>query len=319
MSVYTEIDTPKLTQLCSQFGVQASNIEPILAGVQNSNWFIYTDSDKAYVLTLFENVSIEEVKSLTVLMKAFDSIEIPVAVPLDHETGLSYTEYQGKAVQLYPRLAGEHPSETSAFMCEDMGRVLANIHDQLGSISANDDIKIIEKPVDWEARRDAFLPSLSLDEKKLMYKVWQKYTAATVGKDYSSLPSGLIHADLFFDNTLWQDDELTGVLDFTEVRDDFLLMDIAITANDFCTDWEDMTFDEDKLDYFLKGYGSVRDLSQDEEASLPVFLAMAAVYFWLFRLNMIDKNKQDNRHGDMVTVKSPELMKNLVKIHAAKL
>lgn len=316
MSVYTEIDTPKITQLCSQFGVSVSTVEPIKAGVQNSNWFIGADDGKDFILTLFETETLEKVKSLTYVMKELEKSDLPVATPIAHESGLDYTDYQGKILQLYPRLEGEHPEYAGAIMAEQIGAAMGNMHDLLGTLDIS---KVIERTVDWDARRDQFMADFSLEDKKLIYKIWQKYNACTVGKNFNDLPYGLIHADLFFDNTLWVDDQLTGILDFTEVREDYLLMDIAVTANDFCTDWEDMEFDEDKLEYFLKGHNDVRSLTSYEEEVLPVFLAMAAVRFWLFRLNMIHINAENKREGENITVKSPDLMKQLALIHAEKI
>lgn len=320
MSVYTEIETSKLAQLCSQFGISMTSVTPIVEGVQNSNWFIHTDKQD-YVLTLYEAKTKQEVTKLTMLVNALVNSNLPIALPLQHESGMYQTLFQGKVVQITPRLEGIHPEETDALMCQSMGESLAILHEHLSLLEPQ---KYALKFVDWEESRDQHMQKLPFDDKKLMYKVWQKYQASlvAVGKE---LPDGLIHADLFFDNTLWQEDNLTGLLDFTEVCMDYLLMDIAITANDFCTNWQDyeetgdISFDEDKLDYFLQGYNQYRTLSDAERTALPVFLAMAATRFWLFRLNMIDKNTAENRGGDLVKVKQPDLMKALAAFHLNKL
>ena len=130
---------------------------------------------------------------------------------------------------------------------------------------------------------------------------------------------------MFADNTLWDltdgHEKLTGLLDFTEVSVEHYVMDIAITINDFCTTWgeandsETVNFNTEKKQAFIQGYQSKRPLSTAEQQALPVMLAMAAVTFWLLRLNVIYYNREQGRTGDSIMVKNPDLMKRLAAYH----
>ena len=154
-----------------------------------------------------------------------------------------------------------------------------------------------------------------------MRDIWQSYEQLPL----ADLPQGLCHLDMFNDNTLWDlhnnEETLTGLLDFTEVSVEHYVMDIAITINDFCTTWgdaeagESVEFDRDKMYAFLEGYNAVRPLSENEKTALPVMLAMAAVTFWLLRLNVIYYNREQGRTGDNIMVKNPDLMKRLAAYH----
>jgi homoserine kinase type II len=56
-----------------------------------------------------------------------------------------------------------------------------------------------------------------------------------ITQQYPDRPVGFIHSDLFRDNTLFEGDQLRGILDFYELNQDEFLFDIAISINDFCT------------------------------------------------------------------------------------
>lgn len=323
MSVYTEIPENQIAMFCSQFGVAMAQATPIQNGVENSNWFITENNGTQYVMTLFEERDFNEVKTLSRIMQALDHAGLPVASPLTHESGLLHAKYRGKALQVAPRLAGSHPEAANLDMCRDMGKWLAKLHASLATLTPAEDFTLAQYP--WQAVRDAQMAKMSVEDKKLIYKVWQSYDRVQIGlsHDYASdqdaLPKGLTHGDLFLDNTLWEGDKLTGLLDFTEVCTDHLIMDIAITANDFCTNWQNGHFDNAKCMALIEGYSTIRSLTRVELQVLPVFLAMAAARFWLLRLDIVEQNAEKNRGGENVLVKSPKLMRDLAAQHVANI
>jgi homoserine kinase type II len=114
-------------------------------------------------------------------------------------------------------------------------------------------------------------------------------------QDWSGLPRGIVHADLFRDNVLWTGGEtLSGVLDFYFAGEDCLLYDLAVAANDWCAD-------ADSLRALLAGYTARRPLGDDEAAAWPAMRRAAALRFWLLRL--VARHRP--RAGQVVTVKDP--------------
>ena len=300
---------------------------PIQNGVENSNWFIIAAdlAQTQYVLTLFEERNVDDVETLTRLMLALKAAGLPVAAPLavidppQLNTSCLYSVYGDKALQLAPRLVGQHPDIASIAMCTHMGSTLAKLHASFAQLTPTADYTLAQYP--WQRAYDQHLPVLNTDDKLLIQAIWQQYADCQLhtDADAQSLPTGLTHGDLFLDNTLWQGEHLTGLLDFTEVCDDYLLMDIAITANDYCTDWQQMSFDQDKLRAFIAGYTQVRALTTTEHSHMRLFLAMAAARFWLLRLDIIQQNTTQDRAGEHVLVKSPQRMRDLAQIHYAQL
>ena len=97
------------------------------------------------------------------------------------------------------------------------------------------------------------------------------------------LPSGVIHADLFPDNVFFLGDELSGLIDFYFACNDLLAYDVAICLNAWCFE-KDGSFNLTKGMALLEGYESVRPLSDEEAAALPLLARGSALRFFLTRL-----------------------------------
>ena len=84
------------------------------------------------------------------------------------------------------------------------------------------------------------------------------------------LPRGLIHGDLFTDNTLFQGDSLVALLDFEDACEDVLLFDVAMTIHGFCFPGEQWR--PDLASELLGAYQEQRALTDRERALLPTYL-----------------------------------------------
>ena len=101
---------------------------------------------------------------------------------------------------------------------------------------------------------------------------------------YHALPRGPIHADLFRDNVMFENEQLCGFFDFYFAGVDTWLFDIAVVLNDWCVDLSTGAADAERAYAFLTTYQSVRPLNAAERTLLPAMLRAAALRFWLSRL-----------------------------------
>jgi homoserine kinase type II len=98
-----------------------------------------------------------------------------------------------------------------------------------------------------------------------------------------SLPSGVIHADLFNDNVFFLGQRLSGLIDFYFACNDALAYDLAICLCAWCFE-PDNAFNVSKGRAMISGYERVRTLKDAEIEALPVLARGAALRFMLTRL-----------------------------------
>ena len=101
-----------------------------------------------------------------------------------------------------------------------------------------------------------------------------------------TLPSGIIHGDLFIDNIFFKKNKLSGILDFYFAANDYLIYEVAICINALCFDKKGTKFiiNKQKVKNLVKGYESIRKITQKEKQSLNVLCKGAAIRYLLTRL-----------------------------------
>lgn len=290
MSVYTTVGRSELADWLRPLGLgELLEHAGIAAGMQNSNYFVTTASGR-YVLTLFEHIDAAALDFYLALMDHLAVRGIPCPQPLADHAGRRWRTLAGKPAALLSCLPGGPLETPSAVDCEKLGEMLARLH-----LAAADLAEPLPNPCGaaWRARVGAWLlPQVTPAERELL----ADELAFQAAQDYSALPQGVIHADLFRDNVLWAPDgRLSGVLDFYFAGADAWLFDLAVVANDWC-------FTDATLAALLAGYAAQRPLTPAEMAAWPAMRRAAALRFWLLRLEV----RHRPRAGEVVTIKDPD-------------
>ncbi|MCU4577745.1 homoserine kinase [Acinetobacter courvalinii] len=308
MSVYTPLSLEEVQAFAEPYGLAVIDLIPIQGGIQNTNYFLVDQSKKQYVLTVFEELDAEGAGELVPVLDCLGQAGVPVAVPLKH-SGQAIHSIADKPAQIAPRLMGEHPEDASIAQIQAIAQAQAKLHLALQGFPLERDFNRNHQY--WSDVAAQLKPQMNADDQALLAQVFQQF--AQITQQHPDRPTGFIHSDLFRDNTLFEGDQLQGILDFYELNQDEWLFDIAISINDFCTAYPQAHLDQAKADAFLAAYQDIRTLTEDELACLNIFLAMAACRFWSMRLQVAQKNAEHGRTGDDILQKDPLQMRMMMQ------
>jgi homoserine kinase type II len=306
MSVFTSIDRLELEAFLQNYQVgNLRDFQGIPSGIENTNYFVGTGSGE-YVLTLFEKLTAAELPFFLDLMAFLAEHRVPCPHPIPSRTGRYLAELKGKPTALVQRLYGSSIENPAAIHCAAVGRALAQLH-QAGAEFAKQRENDHGLPW-WKKTAHALTGKLAPEDGELLREELHFQHAYR----FSGLPSGVIHADLFRDNALFEGGELRGIIDFYYACTDTLLFDIAVTVNDWCSNGEG-ELDEARARSLLRAYHAVRALNADEHRAWPVMLRAAASRFWLSRLYDL----HFPRAGEITHSKDPRVFKRILlhRIH----
>jgi len=305
MSVFTCVDQPQLEQFLAGYSVGVlRDFAGVTTGVENTNYFVYTSAG-AYVLTVFERVPHEDIPFCLGLAAHLAEHGIPSAQPVASNAGAYLNQICGKPAALWVKLPGRSAESPSLKQCREVGGALARMHRAAASFEAK---RGNPCGLAWARQTAAALkPKLSGDERALMESELAMWQAMPAG----AAPAGVVHADLFVDNVLFEGERLCGVIDFYYACTDLLLLDLATAVNDWCKTADGAQVDAKKQSAMVDAYCEERPLSAAEKKLWNQTLRRAALRFWLSRAY----DKHFPRDGEMILIKDPEIYRRLLVFH----
>ena len=286
MAVFTPVSDQDVDTLLQRYDLgERVALRGITAGIENSNFFLDTTRG-AYVLTVFEVLSADELPFYIELMHHLAVRGIPVPQPQTLRDGTRLTALHGKPCAIVTRLPGGYEPAPSARHCAQAGETLARTH-----LAARD--FGIRQPnlrgLPWRvATAPKVLPFLDAGQAALLRDALDEQVRQAETPLWRELPQGPSHCDLFRDNVLFagtfESPRIGGFIDFYFAGWDTWLFDVAVAVNDWCIVPATGEFDGDKLQAWLSAYAAVRPFTPGERQAWAPMLRAAALRFWLSRL-----------------------------------
>lgn len=279
MASYTQISLDEAKEILKLYGrSDVVKCTPLSLGISNSNYRV--DLLNESVLLKISNdknqSQLAEEQSILLYLKelGYPHSLKPFAL-CEGDLIYSYGPYFGV---LYPFVEGIPPGP-SDYTCQEVGRALAELHNlkhdsaklkslrphQRVGFGGNEIINYINSsqcPTDY---RESF--NLLFSDKLKGYQAEQFF-------------EGIIHGDLYYDNTLFNNNHLSTVLDFEQAGVGEYILDLGISISGTCL--EKGRVITPLVKSFLIGYESVRPLPANEKKFLDeaIVLGLLSISLW---------------------------------------
>ncbi len=286
MAVFTEVSESQAQELLTHLQLgDLLELKGIQGGIENTNYFL-TSSVGAYVLTLFERLTHQQLPFYLHLMKHLAHHGIPVPDPVANSDGDILLTVEGKPAAVVNRLIGRSELAPTPQHCHAVGDMLARMH--LAGKDYNRHQPNLRGLAWWNETVPVVLPFLNASQSSLIQSELAFQNHIAQSSAYAALPRGPVHADLFRDNVMFEGQgdalQLTGFFDFYFAGIDSWLFDLAVCLNDWCIDLDTGILHADKTAALLEAYQSVRPLIKAERHLLNPMLRAGALRFWTSRL-----------------------------------
>ena len=283
MAVYTKINKKDLLIINKKFVFKKFiSFKGIRQGIENTNYLLKSKNEK-FILTIFEKRVLK--KELPFFMKLMDQLsnsKINCPKPLKNKNGDYLFKLKNKSACIVTFLKGKDKRILNLKNCYDIGKMVAEMH------SSTKKIKLYRKNSMGIKNLNPLFNSIKFKSKKFTnIEKFLKINFIDIKKKWpKKLPNGIIHGDLFIDNIFFNNNKVSGIIDFYFAANDYFMYEIAICVNALCFDKSKNQFilNKRKVRNLIKGYESIKKISNKEKKSLNILCRGAAMRYFLTRL-----------------------------------
>ena len=306
MGVFTKMFQNELDFIQEKYKIKILEIKNIKNGILNSNFYIET-KNKKYILRIYEaNRTIDEELQELILLDKISSF-IPVSRAIENIDNEYISIFNNKKFALFEYVEGSSIEEIDTHIIREIAMNLGKLHSFSKEIS-------FEK-YNRKSRIDFDFYYNEIKELNFDFKFKNELLNLAdeiIKYDFSILPSGVIHGDIFPDNVLLDEyNNIKVIFDFNESYYAPFIFDIAIVINfwikinnfDFFTE---NNFIRDFLNYYSK----YRKITKEELKLLDVACKKIALSFIFLR---IYKEKIDSSYRKALSIEEKSYL-DLIKI-----
>lgn len=282
MAVYTSVSHEEAGELLKEYGFRRlDTLVGIEEGILNTNYLVEGDRGRFIMRILEEERDLaEESKELSFLTD-LNSKGFPCPKPLPTKKGENFIIHRGKPLSLFTFVEGEKPLIITKNEVEEIGRRLGDFHNYTKYKSIERKRKIDVNYFYDKIKGAPLKEILGLDYEPLM-----EYYNRCKEIDYSHLPWGIIHNDIFPDNVFFKDGRISGMIDFNDSMRGPFIFDLAIVINYWIRERVSCIKEQQQLIVdFLEAYERKRKLSTDEAALLDEAVLRSTLTFIFLRIN----------------------------------
>ena len=288
MAVYTKITNQDIDYLFQDYhGIE--QIKGIAEGVENTNYLVKTKNQNKFIFTIFEKrTKGSDLPFFHKAMNEFNHKGIVCPIPITVNENDIF-EIKEKPCAIYSFIEGNQIQSLNNDAMESLAKNISTIH-HIGTQS------------ELFRENDMLLPSWKYiinkfndynGENKSEFTHIKNLISSLENQFPQNLKKSLIHGDLFKDNIFFENNEVSGFIDFFFTCTDTIVYDFATLINAWFINYEN--FDEKYFKIFFNQYFGSISWTNEEKESFNFYLKASAIRFFLTRIH----DKYFNKEGEV--------------------
>ena len=306
MGVFTNLFQDEIDFIEEKYKIKILEIKNIDNGILNSNFYIET-KNKKYILRIYEaNRTIDEEKQELILLDKVASF-IPVSIAIKNIDNKCISIFNNKKFALFEYINGNSIVKIDTHIIREIAMNLGKLH----SFTKDFSFEVYNRKTRIDF--DFYYNEIKKSKIDLKFKNELLNSANEINNfDFSTLPSGVIHGDIFPDNVLLDEyNNIKVIFDFNESYFAPFIFDIAIIIN-FWIKINDFDFftENNLIRDFLNYYSKYRKITKEELKSLDIACKKIALTFIFLR---IYKEKIENSYQKAISIQEKSYL-DLIKL-----
>ena len=306
MGVFTNLFQDEIKFIEEKYKIKILEIKNIDNGILNSNFYIET-KNKKYILRIYEaNRIVDEEKQELILLDKIAGF-IPVSKAIKNIDNEYISIFTNKKFALFEYINGNSITKIDTHIVREIAMYLGKLH------SFSKEISFEEYNRKTRIDFNFYYNEIKKSEINFRFKNELLNLANEINDfDFSTLPSGIIHGDIFPDNVLLDEyNNIKVIFDFNESYYAPFIFDIAIVIN-FWIKINDFDFftENNLIRDFLNYYSKYRKITKEELKSLDIACKKIALTFIFLR---IYKKKIENSYQKAISIQKKSYL-DLIKL-----
>ena len=306
MGVFTNLFQDEIKFIEEKYKIKILKIKNIDNGILNSNFYIET-KNKKYILRIYEaNRIVDEEKQELILLDKIAGF-IPVSKAIKNIDNEYISIFTNKKFALFEYINGNSITKIDTHIVREIAMYLGKLH------SFSKEISFEEYNRKTRIDFNFYYNEIKKSEINFRFKNELLNLANEINDfDFSTLPSGIIHGDIFPDNVLLDEyNNIKVIFDFNESYYAPFIFDIAIVIN-FWIKINDFDFftENNLIRDFFNYYSKYRKITKEELKSLDIACKKIALTFIFLR---IYKKKIENSYQKAISIQKKSYL-DLIKL-----
>lgn len=282
------------------------SFELLPSGYANTNYKIEMNNSKNYVFRICHQQTLDGIIYEVNLMEELKKMKFPTAFPIPREDGEYATLLDSHYITIYEFIEGKEP--------ELNPKTVEEIALKVGVLNRLKNWKTLRKQnhINWDACYQLIQYfEMSKYQYLDIFDYFIEQTEYLKKPLAEAVPRGIVHGDVFPDNTIFDGNKLIAIIDFEDACLDNLLFDIGMTINGFC--FQNNQLDEKLVKIFIQSYNKTRKMTDKEIDLLPYYIQWGAhgMLSWHLKNNLLNKeNKKQLVRARMFMTRVKILRKN---------